>query len=118
MERILVNTVRAACSVLPCPVLSYECLTDTLPMRLYVLRYIASPLVSSPVAFVQQERENLPSFESLSFTRMAQAPVSTRKAKVCELIYATLRSNHGTETGNAQHSDEGILDELDSSKIK
>jgi hypothetical protein len=37
------------------------------------------------------------------------------KAKVCELILAMLRANHGTETGNAQHSDEGVLDELDSS---
>jgi hypothetical protein len=45
---------------------------------------------------------------------MAQAP----EAKVCELILAMLRSNHGTETGNAQHSDEGVLDGLDSSTIE
>jgi len=70
-------------------------------MRLDVLYYIASPLVPSPVAFLQQQRENLPFFEPLSLTRMAQASESTYRAGVCELIPATLRSNHGTETESA-----------------
>jgi hypothetical protein len=67
---------------------------------------------------MQQERKNLPSFESPSFTGMAQASASTFKAEVCELVIATLRSNHGTETESVQHSHKGVLDELDSSTIE
>jgi hypothetical protein len=49
---------------------------------------------------------------------MAQASASTFKAEVCELVIATLRSNHGTETESVQHSHKGVLDELDSSTIE
>jgi hypothetical protein len=45
---------------------------------------------------------------------MAQASASACKAEVCELVPAPLRSNHGTGKESAQHSDEAVLDEVDS----